>query len=143
MKDSLTVGCTRTILRSVRSFVSDVLIKIGLSDLDVNMLVLAVDEVCSNLIIHSHSCNPERHITLEIRTDEEGIYFDIMDEGKLFNFMNYEEPTIDQLVQDQRKGGMGIILVKRIMDNIEFFRDENRNVIRLYKKFSGKMASSA
>ena len=140
MKDKLTVGCTRTILRSVRSFVSDVLYKIGLSDTDVNMLVLAVDEVCSNLIIHSHSCNPERYITLEVRTDNNGIFFDIMDEGKLFNFMNYQEPTLDQLVQDQRKGGMGIILVKRIMDNIEFFREDNRNVIRLYKKFNSQSA---
>ncbi len=143
MKDSLTVGCTRTILRSVRSFVSDVLFKIGMSDIDVNMLVLAVDEVCSNLIIHSHSCNPERHITLEIWTDNDGIFFDIMDEGKLFNFMNYEEPTLDQLVQDQRKGGMGIILVKRIMDNIEFFREDNRNVIRLYKKFTDKSQAAS
>ncbi|MCZ6899981.1 MAG: ATP-binding protein, partial [Bacteroidetes bacterium] len=50
--------CSKEKLKKIREFVSEVLHKYNLTEVKINELVLAVDEVCANLIIHSHNCNP-------------------------------------------------------------------------------------
>jgi serine/threonine-protein kinase RsbW len=134
MRDSLTVACTRSILRSVRAFTRESLERLDMDEITVNMLVLAVDEVCSNLIIHAHFCNPNHAITLAIYTAGTELVFDIKDEGTLFDFSNYMEPKIEDLKRTERKGGMGLMLVNRIMDRIEFHSDGPVNICRLVKK---------
>ncbi|MTI19439.1 ATP-binding protein, partial [Fulvivirga sp. RKSG066] len=71
MKYSYKVPCKKEKLRSIRDFVREVLEKHGLSEIDVSTLVLAIDEVCANLMIHSHGCNPKESIELQIKVNKE------------------------------------------------------------------------
>lgn len=134
MKDSLTISCSRSVLRTVRSFTREVLDSIGISEVDINMLVLAVDEICSNLIIHAHDCDANKAITITILHEGQDLIFEIRDQGSYFDFTQYVEPTLEELVDTRRRGGMGLMLVSRIMDRIQYFRDEQgHNVCRLVK----------
>lgn len=129
------VRCNKEKLKEIREFVNKVLQNYSLPEIEINKLVLAVDEICANLMIHSHNCNPKESIELSIEVKEkECITFEILDKGVGFNICNYKEPTIGEVVKKKRKGGMGLMLVKRIMDNIEFKKAANKNVCRLYKK---------
>lgn len=135
MKYNYKVSCRKERLRDVRSFVKDVLEKHGLSDIDVSTIVLAIDEVCANLMIHAHHCNPKEFIELEINaTKGEGFEFNIIDTAEMFDIGNYEEPTIEDVIKMQRKGGIGLILVKRIMDDIQIITGPDKNICRLIKK---------
>jgi serine/threonine-protein kinase RsbW len=136
MKHKFTATCSKNVLRSIRSFIAEVLLAHRISEVESNMIILAVDEVCSNLIIHAHHCNPEHLISLNMSINEKTIEFEIFDEGEMFNFMDYKVPSVEQLVKDQRKGGMGIMLVKKIMDEISFTRQEGRNVCKMVKYLS-------
>lgn len=128
--------CSKSKLREVRSFVNKVLQEYAISEIEINKLVLAVDEICANLIIHSHDCNPKDSIELLIHVKEnEGIVFEISDDGIAFNSNNYIEPTIPEIVRGKKKGGLGLLLVKKIMDQVEFKNVDNHNVCRLVKKF--------
>ena len=136
MNHKLTVSCCKDKLQNIRTFVQDQLKPYPLSEVILNQLVLAVDEVCSNLMIHSHHCNPRHNIELTITVEKgRGIAFEISDEGKGFNLHMYQEPCIEEIIKARRKGGVGLLLVKRIMDRVEYDFDEkaNRNVYRLYK----------
>jgi len=128
--------CSKEKLKKIREFVSEVLHKYNLSEVKINELVLAVDEVCANLIIHSHNCNPQESFEIKINVNKkEGITFYIIDDGKIgFNLNQYKEPSINELIKKQKKGGVGLILVNRIMDDIQFKCSPERNVCRLFKK---------
>jgi serine/threonine-protein kinase RsbW len=97
-------------------------------------MVLAVDEVCANLIIHANKCDPSNKISLivKVQPDHE-IQFLIKHEGDGFDINKYQEPGIDELVSSRRKGGLGLMLVKRIMDEISFTTEKNHNICTLIK----------
>mgnify|MGYP003652948858 CR=1 FL=1 len=106
-----------------------------LSENDKLQLTLAVEEVCANLIIHSHGCNAKDHIDLEVKESLGKLIFEITDKGKAFNLLDYEIPDLNKVKGEKRKGGLGIILVKRIMDEIEFESAKGTNTCRLIKWF--------
>lgn len=128
------IPCSPNRLKEVRNFVNEVLHEYEFSEVDINRMVLAVDEVCSNLIIHSNNCNPKELLELRINVEEEGITFEIKDQGQAFKPDAYKEPTLREVIRKKKKGGIGLMLVKRIMDEIEFRTESSHNVCRLYKK---------
>ncbi|MTI25916.1 MULTISPECIES: ATP-binding protein [Fulvivirga] len=135
MKYCYKVPCKKEMLKEIRCFVKEVLDKHGLSEVDVSTLVLAIDEVCANLIIHSHCCNPKESIEVEINVDKDkGLIFNIIDKAEIFNINEYQEPTLEDIIKKQRKGGIGLILVKKIMDDIQIYSDKKKHVCRLVKK---------
>ena len=139
MKYSLKASCSKDQLKEIRAFVNQSLHNHGLSDLDISTLVLAIDEVCANLMIHSHNCNPEHYLEVVIKVKRnEGVIFNIIDQGIGFDINAYNEPTIDELVTKRRKGGVGLILVKKIMDDIQFSKVNNKNTCKLVKKVAVK-----
>lgn len=135
MDNQLKVPCRKEKLRDVRIFVENLLKKHRIPDVEAGKMVLAVDEVCANLMIHSHNCDPKKHIGIQIKvTEGKEIIFEISDYGVGFNFCHYQEPSIEDIIKQKKKGGVGLMLVKRIMDNMEFIRKHNRNVYRLIKR---------
>lgn len=51
MNNSIRVNCTKKNLKLIRDFVTEYLRALALSDILMNQIVLAVDEICANLII--------------------------------------------------------------------------------------------
>ena len=135
MKYKLTISCLKENLFKVRHFVSETLLRRGVAEFEAKKMVLAVDEVCANLIIHANECNPDHRIDITIDySPHDKIVFKISDRGFTFDYSLYKEPSIDEIISSKRKGGVGLILVKRIMDKVEFSHEKNRNICRLTKK---------
>lgn len=135
MSNRLKVPCRKEKLKEVRVFVGNLLQKHGIPEIEVGEMVLAVDEICANLMIHSHNCNPNKSIGIKINILKgQEVVFEITDYGVGFNFCRYKEPSIDDIIKEKKKGGVGLILVKRIMDHMEFIQKANRNVYRMVKK---------
>jgi serine/threonine-protein kinase RsbW len=127
--------CTKDQLSMIRRFVNNVLMKYELTDLEINAMALAVEEVCANLMIHAHNCNPNEKIELSINVQKDkGFTFKIMDKGIGFDFNNYKEPSLQDIIKQKKKGGLGLMLVKRIMDSVEFKPGNNYNTYMLFKK---------
>lgn len=135
MKYSLNIACQTSALSGLRSFIQQALVGVALNDNEKHQVTLAVEEVCANLIIHSHGCNPQDSIQLEIINSAEKLIFEISDQGKAFNILNYKSPDLKEVMLEKRKGGLGIILVKKIMDEIEFESENGTNTCRLIKWF--------
>lgn len=134
MQYNFKVPCQKKNLVDIRYFVNDVLGRHLDSEIDINSLVLAVDEVCANLMIHSHQCNPNKCLELCVNVQNNEIIFEIKDTGNGFNMKEYKEPTIQEIISEKKKGGLGLMLVKRIMDKIEYVPQKNNNIYRLSKK---------
>lgn len=129
------VGCSIDNLRGVRDFIRTSLNNHGIPELEISEIVLALDEMCSNLMIHAHHCNPDELFELHINVENhDPIVFEIIDDGSVFDINQFAEPSINNLIHEKRKGGLGIRLVKSIMDKVEYQQLENKNICRLVKK---------
>ena len=134
MANTLTISCEKANLPKIREFVSHALLNTVLSEVETHKVVLAVDEVCANLIIHANKCDPSHFLDMEIKVlPKKKVTFIIKDKGISFDFSQYQEPSMDEIVHTRRKGGLGLILVRRIMDDIEFTTEKNYNICRLVK----------
>ncbi|MCU0416188.1 MAG: ATP-binding protein [Cytophagaceae bacterium] len=120
-------------LKAVRDFVNRTLTSMSVPDSDIAMMVLAVDEVCANRMLHSPTRVMPNDIELEIKNDQGKLTFVIRDTGDLYDINAHHEPDIKQLIADKRKGGIGLLLVKKIMDTIEISRSEPYTVLLLHK----------
>jgi serine/threonine-protein kinase RsbW len=128
------VGCSIENLKGVRDFIRISLKNHGIPDVLISELVLALDEMCSNLMIHSHHCNPDDLFELHILVENnKPLVFEIIDDGTVFDINQFNEPAINNIIHEKRKGGLGIRLVKSIMDKIEYQNRSGRNVCRLIK----------
>ncbi|HEY9008158.1 ATP-binding protein [Ohtaekwangia sp.] len=134
MNYTYKVGCSIENLKGVRDFIRTSLKNHSVADLQISEIVLAIDEMCSNLMIHAHHCNPDDLFELHIEIDKNSpVVFEIVDDGTVFDINQFHEPAIDNIVHQKRKGGLGIRLVKSIMDKIEYQNRSGRNVCRLIK----------
>lgn len=121
-------------MEKIRSFLDENLHRHNIPDIEIHKMILAIDEVCANLIIHANNCNPNEKLELamEVRPNE-GVIFIIKDHGIGFDINRYQEPELNEIVSAKRKGGLGLMLVKRIMDKIEFSTEKNYNICTLVK----------
>ena len=136
MAYSFNIPSSRNKLRLLRKFVTEVLNEHGVSEVETNMMVLAVDEVCANIIIHGHPGTESYNVRIDIAFKNDGIQFEIIDQGHAFDLVNYQEPALNELIKNKHKGGIGIMLVKKIMDDIHFESTNDQNKLSLFKKVS-------
>jgi serine/threonine-protein kinase RsbW len=139
MRYNLQVPCHKKKLKQIRTFIDEVLGRYRIPEVELNLLVLAVDEICANLIIHN-----EHHTAISdpacieltvVVSEEQGITFEITDHNaRHFNLDDYKEPVLEELIKARRKGGIGLMLVRRIMDKVEFETNKEGQVCRLHKK---------
>ncbi|MCP4520262.1 MAG: ATP-binding protein [Cytophagales bacterium] len=132
------IPCSTSNLKVIRTFLNKKLTGIvSLSTKQLNLLILAVEEVCTNLITHSNLCDINQEIIISIKInktdDKEEVFFELLDRGEQFDYNNYDEPSIEQIIEERRKGSLGLKIVKRVIDKMEFTTEGSYNVCRLYK----------
>ena len=129
------IGCSLSNLKGIRDFIRASLKHHDVPEVELSAIILALDEMCSNLMIHAHHCNPSHMLELHINTPRKGTYvFEIIDDGNVFDINRFSEPDLGNLVHEKRKGGLGIRLVKSIMDNVEYLNEGSKNICRLTKE---------
>ncbi|MBN8578952.1 MAG: ATP-binding protein [Cyclobacteriaceae bacterium] len=135
MNFQFNIGCSLSNLKGIREFVRTSLKDQQVPEIEMSAIVLALDEMCSNLMIHAHHCNPNHILELHIDIPQRGKFiFEIVDDGSVFDINEFHEPELGNLVHQKRKGGLGIRLVKAIMDSVEYFKRDDKNVCRLVKQ---------
>ncbi|UOG74151.1 ATP-binding protein [Hymenobacter tibetensis] len=134
MKNALRISCSRGNLKAVRDFVTTSLLECNLSNLQLNQIVLAVDEVVANLIIHANGEDESQYLDLAINIDDHLFGIEIFDNAAtVYKPSTYHEPDLPEFIRLGKKGGVGMALVNRIMDRVEFTTNGSQNVCRLYK----------
>ncbi|WP_375438212.1 ATP-binding protein [uncultured Hymenobacter sp.] len=136
MKNALRINCSRGNLKAVRDFVTASLLDHNLSNLELNQIVLAVDEVVANLIIHANGEDESQYLDLAIDVEDQSFAIEILDNAATYySPSTYSEPDLPDLIRQRKKGGVGMTLVNRIMDRVEFTSNGSQNVCRLYKRW--------
>ena len=137
MKHGIRISCSRRNLKVVRDFVRDYLAGQQLSEIIVNQLILAVDEVVANFIIHAHAEDEKQFLDVRVAICNHEFDFEIEDDTPSgYQPGAYKEPDLREFVRVGKKGGVGMMLVNRIMDRVEYCTNGAHTVCRLYKRLA-------
>ena len=97
---------------------------------------LACEEALVNVINYAYGEDTgELEIIKEVPSKENKICIEIIDEGIAFNPLKKEEPDINKSMEERSIGGLGIFMIKEIMDKVEYKREEGKNILKLEKYF--------
>jgi serine/threonine-protein kinase RsbW len=107
-------------LSEIRDFVSLNAHEAGIPDAVVENIMLAVDEACTNIIKHAYKLSPEGEIIIKINYDKEKFTVTIIDYGKSFEPDRIPRPDLQKYYKEHRVGGLGMYLMKSLMDDVEY-----------------------
>ena len=124
-------------LIAVREFVSEAARAFGFNDEEVSKIALAVDEACTNVIKHAYKFDPNRKITITVKKGNGAFEVAIKDTGKHFNPSQIQAPDMKEYLSHYRRGGLGVYLMKSLMDKVEYdIKPGKQNEVRLTKYLS-------
>ncbi|WP_337865095.1 ATP-binding protein [Ignavibacterium sp.] len=122
-------------LSKIRDFVSSNASEAGFSKDEIDEMILAVDEACTNVIKHAYKFSPDGDIILEIKFDDNAFTITIEDKGISFNPDIIPEPDLQKYYREHRVGGLGMYLMKTLMDEVKYKSEPGKyNQVSLTKK---------
>jgi len=136
-KEIITIPAQMSFLSQIRDFIGQVGRKFKYSDKLINSFKLVIDEACTNIISHGYDGLEPGPIKLVFESDVEKIRLNIFDEGKSFNPDNADEADIESDWEERRIGGLGLFMIKEMVDEIEYTQtDEGSNLLVLTKNLN-------
>jgi anti-sigma regulatory factor (Ser/Thr protein kinase) len=96
---------------------------------------LAVEEILANIISYGYTDNREEHeIKLGVSVQPGEVRVDVEDDGRPFNPLEAPEPDTTKPLEERTLGGLGIYLVRKLMDGLEYQRQAGKNLLLMKKK---------
>ena len=131
----LTLKATIENLTQVTAFIDEQLEALGCSMKAQMQLDVAIDELFSNIAHYAYT--PETgEATVQFAYDEaaRSVSITLIDSGIPFNPLNKAEPDLTIPVEERRIGGLGIFLVRKTMDLVEYRYENGKNVLTIHKQ---------
>lgn len=98
---------------------------------------VAIDELASNVAYYAYTPNTGNiTVDYEFLSDTGTAKLSFIDEGKPYNPLIKEDPDVTAELEDRRIGGLGIFMVKKTMDNMEYIYENGRNIVTIFKKIT-------
>lgn len=94
---------------------------------------LGLEEMVSNIIKYGFASSGDQWIDIQVVITPENVVLEIIDEGIAFNPFDKDPPNMELPIEERPIGGLGIHIVKNLMDQCDYERKGNRNIIRLTK----------
>jgi len=105
-----------------------------LSPAVVNALSLSLDELVTNIISYGYNDDETHTIVVTLSNDEYTVTVRLEDDARPFNPIAADEVDVSTPLDQKPIGGLGIHLVKKLMDKIHYERVDNKNILTLNKK---------
>ena len=115
-------------------FIEDLGEEFGLSPELVFNLNLVLEEAVSNVILYAYPKEEHQTISLIARKKDNQLIFVLTDSGKEFDPTQAPDADITLSAEDRPIGGLGIFLIRQIMNTVEYQRIEGKNVLTLGKE---------
>ena len=97
-------------------------------------LNLALEEAVTNVVLYAYPEGAEGFVEIDILLEAHYMEFTVIDSGVAFDPTAKPDPDLTLGVEERPIGGLGIFLVKQIMDKVLYERKNDRNYLRMIKK---------
>lgn len=133
MRKQLKIQNEISELNRLAAFVEQLGEELSLSPDLVFNLNLVLEEAVSNIILYAYPKQMGKEISVQVDMIDQSLVFTLTDSGKEFDPTQVEEADITLSAEDRQIGGLGIFLIKQIMNEVEYQRVEGRNIFTLKK----------
>ena len=126
----LSVNPTMETVPQVAAFVEEHLEKFEVPMKLTMKLMVAVDEIYSNIVRYSGAAEAQ----VQIMKEDGAVRLVFRDNGKPYNPLDAEEPDITAPAEERTVGGLGVFMVRKMMDRVEYMYKDGQNVLTLTMK---------
>lgn len=133
----LELPATLESVPAFNAFAEEHLVSVGCPQAEKADLLVALDEISNNVAQYSGS--EKMRVEMEFATDPSVVRFSVSDTGKPWNPLEHLDPDITLSADAREIGGLGILMVKKLMDDVSYANIGGRNVLRFRKMFQTKM----
>ena len=133
----LTIEATPENVDKAIEFVDEMLEKYGCGMKEQMAIDVAVDELFANIAHYAY--NPETgYATVKVDVVEDPLSVEItfVDNGKPYDPLAKADSDTTQSIEDREIGGMGILIVKKSMDAVDYEYKDGKNILTIKKTFS-------
>jgi anti-sigma regulatory factor (Ser/Thr protein kinase) len=95
---------------------------------------LALEEILTNVISYGYEDSGEHEIILRLLLKEGEVIAKVEDDGQPFNPLEAAEPDTSKPLEERPVGGLGIHLVRKFMDAVEYKRRQGKNLLAMKKR---------
>ena len=121
-------------LDEIREFVGGIARAGGFSDKDVYNIQLATDEAASNIIEHAYEKIKDGMLELSCGVREDLITIILVDHGESFDPSEIPLPDLKADLSNRKIGGLGIFLMRKLMDEVHYEVKAKSNVLTMTKR---------
>ena len=133
-KHSLTLPNDIETIPQLNEFIDTVAEEIGL-DMSLTMsLNLAIEEAVVNVMEYAYLEGEQGNVDIEVSADDRWLTFIISDNGIPFDPTTQKDADTTLSAEERPIGGLGIFLVRQLMDSINYQRENGKNILTLSKK---------
>jgi anti-sigma regulatory factor (Ser/Thr protein kinase) len=97
-------------------------------------LNLALEEVVANVIMHAYPQGGAHEIRVDVTAEKDRVTAEVVDDGVRFDPLQGPEPNVALPLAQRPVGGLGLFLVRRVMDELHYSREAGRNRLTMVKK---------
>jgi serine/threonine-protein kinase RsbW len=108
----------------------------GFADLRLMQLELAVEEAVVNICSYAYE-KPPGEVVVRTRSIADTFVVELVDDGVPFDPLAKTDPDLPDNLDSRVVGGLGILLIRRVMDEVRYRRENGRNVLTLMVRSEG------
>ena len=121
-------------LSRLQEFIEEIGEAKGLDPGTVSQINLALEEAVTNVILYAYPEGTDGLVEIEARAGEKALEFVITDEGAPFDPTTRKDADIHASLENRPIGGLGIHLIRHIMDSVRYERANGKNILTITKK---------
>jgi len=132
-REKIIVRNDLSVIETVNKKFEELAIMQNIPENVIQMFSIAFDEILNNIISYAYEDENEHEIEIDMDFKEGRINVSMVDDGKPFNPLGLNPPDTSLSLEERQLGGLGIHLVRKMMDEVHYQRKINKNVFSMIK----------
>lgn len=128
----IKVKPTSDTTNEVTAFVEDELTALEVPFKTISQINIAIDEIFSNIVLYSKAS----YATVGVEAQVGVITLRFADNGLKYNPIAQADPNVKLSAEEREIGGLGIFMVKKLMDEVDYEYKDGLNILMLKKRYS-------
>ena len=131
---SVTIPADKSNIVKALAPIKELLNRLDVDPRTAYKLEVAYEEVLTNVASYAYDDNVgEMRVEYDLTESPRTLVVTVIDSGKPFNPLDIKEPDLDTPISERQIGGLGIFIVKKTMDDVEYVRKDEKNILIMKK----------
>ena len=134
-EDSLSIPAEREAFTTLKEWLSTIASELELAEKTRRQLLVAADEIFTNIASYGYPHEGgTAKVEVEFNFTQQLLSMKFIDSGIAYNPLEGNPPDVTKPIAEREAGGLGIFMVKKLMDSVKYSREGNNNILTLEKR---------